>query len=85
MSELMARGLIGWPAGSQVRKKRVFRRFYQQMEDLEKDWRGPNLLAAAPKAQNAHDDYPDSLALALYLTKSVTMPEVEQGVNPFYR
>lgn len=85
MTELMARGLVAWPAGSQVRKKRVFRRFYQQMEDLEKDWRGPNLLAAAPNAANAHDDYPDSLALALYLTKSVTMPEVEQGVNPFYR
>lgn len=85
MQELMNRGLVAWPAGHGVRKKRVYRRFIQQMEDLEKEWRGPNMLAAAPKVQGAFDDYCDSLCLALFLTKSVTLPEVEQGINPFYR
>lgn len=85
MQELMNRGLVAWPAGHGVRKKRVYRRFIQQMEDLEKSWKGPNMLAAAPNVSGAFDDFCDSLALALFLTRSVTLPEVEQGVNPFYR
>jgi hypothetical protein len=85
MTELMNKGLVGWPAGSQVRKKRVYRRFIQQMGDLQQTWKGPHMLAAAPDLVNCHDDFCDSLALALYATKTATMPEIEQSSNPLYR
>lgn len=85
LQEVMNQGLIGWPAGAKVRRKKVYQRFIQQMTDLEKHYQGKYMLAAAPKAAEAHDDYPDSLALAVWLTKEVTMPEAEMGSNPFYR
>lgn len=85
LMEVMNQGLIGWPAGAKVRRKKTYQRFVQQMSDLEKSYQGKYLMAAAPKKAEAHDDYCDSLALAVYLTKAVTMPEAEQGSNPFYR
>lgn len=85
LTELMNKGLVGWPAGSQVRKKRTYRRFVHQMGNLEQTWKGPHMLAAAPNAADAHDDYCDSLALATYATKHATMPEIEQSTNPLYR
>jgi hypothetical protein len=84
LMEVMNQGLIGWPAGAKVRRKKVFQRFITQMTDLEKQYQGKYLLAAAPNAAEAHDDYPDSLALACYMTKAVTMPTAEESSNPFY-
>ena len=77
LGELLNRGRIEWPAHSSVRRLRTYRRFRQQMEDLEKKFEGPYVLAAAPNESDAHDDYPDSLALACALTKDYTMPFVE--------
>lgn len=85
LMEVMNLGLVGWPAGAKVRRTKKYQRFIQQMTDLEKNYQGKYLLAAAPNTAEAHDDYPDSLALAVYLSKAVTMPEAEQGSNPFYR
>lgn len=84
LMEVMNQGLIGWPAGAKVRRKKVYQRFITQMEDLEKTYQGKYLLAAAPNTAEAHDDFPDSLALACWMTKASTMPEAEQGTNPFY-
>ena len=84
LMEVMNQGLIGWPAGAKVRRKKNYRRFIQQMTDLEKHYQGKYLLAAAPKAADAHDDYCDSLALAVWMTRDATLPEAEQGSNPFY-
>lgn len=84
LMEVMNRSLIGWPGGARVKRKKTYQRFIQQMTDLEKSYQGKYLLAAAPNAADAHDDYCDSLALACYLTKEVTMPEAESGTNPFY-
>ena len=39
------------------------------MEDLEIVFKGPYVLAEAPKASDAHDDYPDSLSMACILSK----------------
>ncbi|MFF1701348.1 hypothetical protein [Streptomyces sp. NPDC058252] len=83
LMELLDRGLLSWPAHAYTRRLKTYKRFRQQMEDLEKKFEGPYVLAAAPNAADAHDDYADSLALACVLTKDYTMPEVEQSNSPF--
>jgi hypothetical protein len=83
LSELMSRGMISWPAHAKTRRLKTWRRFRQQMEDLEKHHRGAHLIGEAPEEAEAHDDYCDSLALACVLTKDLTLPEVEETVSPF--
>lgn len=68
LKQLMERKRILWPMGSKVRKLKVFRRFRQEMEDAELDYKGPNMAVAAPNAVGAHDDYVDSLAIAVFMT-----------------
>jgi hypothetical protein len=85
LMELMDRGHISWPAHAYTRRLKSYKRFRQQMEDLEKKFEGPYVLAEAPRAADAHDDYADSLALACVLTKDYTMPEVEVSNSPFQR
>jgi hypothetical protein len=85
LKTLMERRLIGWPAHAQTRRLRTWKRFYQQMTDLEVKFQGPNFLAHAPVEAHAHDDYADSLAIAVSLTLDLTMPNVEVSSSPFYR
>ena len=84
LTQLIQRGLVSWPAHAKTRRLKTWRRFYQQMIDAEKVFKGPNVLVAAPNEAEAHDDYVDSLALACSLTADLTMPEVEVSSNPFY-
>ena len=84
LGELIDRGMIGWPAHAKTRRLKTYRRFRQQMEDLEERFTGPHVIAEAPREADAHDDYPDSLALACVLTKDFTMPEVEVSQGLFY-
>lgn len=84
LSELMGRGLVSWPGHAKTRRLRTWRRFESQMKDLEKKYQGKYLLAAAPQEAEAHDDYPDSLALGCYLTRDWSLPEIEQTNSPFY-
>lgn len=80
---LIERRLIGWPAHAKTRRLKTFKRFRQQMEDLEKQYKGNHMVAAAPEEADAHDDYPDSLALACVLSKDGwELPEVEVTSNP---
>lgn len=85
LAQLIDREAIRWPAHSKTRALRTYRRFRTQMQDLEKIFQGPNVLAKAPDEVNAHDDYCDSLALACILTESFTMPSIEISKNVFYR
>ena len=84
LTELMNRRLISWPAHAHARRLRTYKRFYQQMTDAERSYKGGNMVVAAPNEADAHDDYVDSLALAAWLTKEGTMPEVEVSNNMFY-
>lgn len=84
LNELMGRRLIAWPAHAKTRRLKKWQRFYTQMTDAEKVYRGPNMVVAAPDETDAHDDYPDSLALACSLTQDMVMPEVQVEENPFY-
>lgn len=82
---LLDRRLIGWPSHAKTRRLRTWKRFYQQMSDLEVKFQGPNFLAHAPEEAHAHDDYADSLAIACALTMDLTMPQVEVSSSPFFR
>lgn len=84
LMQLFNRRAIGWPAHVETRRKKVWKRFRQQFEDLELHYEGPHVVAAAPKEAGAHDDYPDSLAIASVMTYDYTAPTVEVAVNPFY-
>ena len=75
--------MLSWPASPTARRLRTYKRFVQQMEDLEKQYVGGYLLAAAPEEAEAHDDYPDSLAIACVLTEATAMPTAEVSANPF--
>ena len=80
LKQLMDRAAISWPWGAKVRQRRVVRRFRQEMEDLELDFKGPNMKCEAPGQAHAHDDYPDSLAMAVILTKDDEEEEAAETV-----
>ena len=84
LQALMQRKLIGWPAHAKTRRLRTYKRFRQQMEDVELNYKGPNIVVSAPDEAHAHDDYVDSLAIACSLTANLTMPTVETSENLFY-
>jgi Terminase RNaseH-like domain len=85
LKQLVDRRLIGWPAHAKTRQLRRWKKFYQQMSDLEVKFQGPNFLAAAPEEAHAHDDYADSLAIACSLTLNLAMPTIEVSSNVFFR
>jgi hypothetical protein len=84
LMQLFARDAISWPAHAKTRRLKTWRRFRQQFEDLELHYEGPHVVAAAPKEAQAHDDYPDSAAIACSLTENFVAPVVEVANNPFY-
>jgi hypothetical protein len=84
LMQLFSRQAVGWPAHAKTRRLKVWKRFRQQFEDLELHYEGPHVVAAAPKEAGAHDDYPDSLAIACMMSIDYTAPTVEVANNPFY-
>jgi hypothetical protein len=82
LTELIGRRMVSWPSHAKTRRLRVWRRFFQQMIDLHKRYDGQYLLAEAPDEAGAHDDFPDSLANACFITKDLTMPTVEVSNAP---
>jgi len=85
LQALIQRKMIGWPAHAKTRRLRTWKRFFQQMVDAEKVFKGPNMMVAAPDEAHAHDDYVDSLAIACALTQDLVMPTIEVSNNPFFR
>jgi hypothetical protein len=85
LTELIQREQLILPGHSKARRTRTWKRFNQQMSDLEKVYKGPYLLAAAPNEKGAFDDYPDSLAIACAMTVMDTMPQIEASNSPFFR
>ena len=84
LTELIQREQLVIPGHSKARRTRSWKRFNQQMNDLEKVYRGPYMLAEAPNEKGAFDDYPDSLALACAMTVYDAMPTIQVGENPFF-
>lgn len=84
LRELLDRGKITWPARADAAKTKVYKRFMQEMSDLQVKFEGPYMLAEAPKEPNAHDDFCDSLAIALSAIPKDFEEEVVVTQNPFY-
>lgn len=84
LQALIQRRMIGWPAHAKTRRLRTWKRFMQQMLDAELDFKGPNIVVHAPEEAHAHDDYVDSLSLAVSCTQDLIMPEVLVSTNPFF-
>ena len=62
-------GRAKYPNSPEVQQTREYQKFKEQMIDLEKDFRGQLLVVHHPNVRGAHDDYPDSWALAVYGAK----------------
>ena len=84
LTQLIQREQLIIPGHSKARRTKRWRKFNQQMGELEKVNRGPYMLAAAPDERGAFDDYPDSLAIACSLTVADVMPTVSVYENPFF-
>ena len=84
LTELIQRNQLIIPGHSKAKRNKTWKKFNQQMSDLEKVYRGPYLLAAAPDEKGAFDDYPDSLAIACSLSTVDTMPMVTVSESPFF-
>jgi hypothetical protein len=81
--ELSSRRLT-YPAGSRASRLQKWQRFVSQMEDLEKEWRGQQMVVHKPKhSSDARDDYCDSLMMLCWLVNVRGTMEVEEGPNPF--
>lgn len=84
LQALIQRRMIGWPAHAKTRRLRTYKRFVQQMTDAEIQFKGPNFMVAAPDEAYAHDDYVDSLSLAVSCTQELVMPEITVSSSPFF-
>lgn len=84
LRELIDRTEVTWPAHSKVKRLKTWKRFRQEMEDLEISFKGPHMQAEAPHIRDAHDDYADSLSMACILSQSHEETTVEVYSNPFY-
>jgi hypothetical protein len=84
LQSLIQRGSLSYPSHAKTRRLRVWKRFYQQMTDVEVKYKGPNFMVEAPDEAYAHDDFVDSLAIACSLTRELVMPEVSVSSSPFF-
>lgn len=57
------------PADKETQETREYKKFTQQLEDLQKSYRGQTMVVSHPPERDAHDDYPDSWALAVFAAK----------------
>ena len=58
------------PMGEETKQTEEFKKFEQQLSDLQKSYSGSFLVVAHPDERGAHDDYPDSWALAVWGAKT---------------
>lgn len=84
LREMLDRGRIGWPSHASITNNKTYKNFIQQMSDLQVKFEGPYMLAEAPKEAHAHDDYCDSLAIALSIIPTSEVESIEVSNNPFY-
>jgi len=84
LTELIQREQLIIPGHSKAKRTKVWKKFNQQMSDLEKVYRGPYMLAAAPDERGAFDDFPDSLAIACCMSTVDVMPTVSVSESPFF-
>lgn len=80
LKQLIQRDQLVVPGSAKARGTRAWKKFNQQMGDLQLIQRGPYDTYAAPKERGAYDDFPDSLALAV----SLSTPDDSSGAVEVY-
>ena len=63
-------GRARFPMSDETKKTEEYQKFTQQLADLQKTYSGSFLVVSHPDERGAHDDYPDSWALALWGAKT---------------
>ena len=58
-----------FPMGEETQNSVEYKKFIQQLGDLQKGYSGSNLVVSHPQERGAHDDYPDSWALSVWGAK----------------
>lgn len=66
----IATGRARFPMSKETKETEEYKKFSQQMADLQKGYSGQFLVVSHPDERGAHDDYPDSWALALWGTRT---------------
>ena len=77
-------GRVHYPADEETQETREYQNFTQQCMDLEKSYSGQLMVVAHPDAQGAHDDYCDSLALAVLGAKGEGIEKAETSNERIY-
>ena len=62
-------GRARFPMGEETQNSVEYKKFIQQLGDLQKGYSGSNLVVSHPQERGAHDDYPDSWALSVWGAK----------------
>lgn len=62
-------GRARFPTSQSVKETKEYKKFSQQLSDLQKGYSGSFLVVSHPDERGAHDDYPDSWALAVWGSK----------------
>lgn len=62
-------GRARFPMSESTKETREYQKFTQQLEDLQKGYSGQHLVVSHPSEKGAHDDFPDSWALAVWGAK----------------
>lgn len=80
-------GRAKFPNSVETKKTREYREFIHQLGELQKTYSGQYLVVAHPPERNAHDDYPDSWALAVWGCKEeIGSSAIEvKETNPLYQ
>ena len=84
LQTMLDRRMLVFPGHSKAKRTRAWRRFRQQMGDAIKIFKQGQLLVAAPEEAEAHDDFVDSLCLAVAASEVEEQDSVEVFEAPFY-
>lgn len=70
-----------FPRSQETVESKEYGKFTQQLADLQKSYSGSNLVVSHPPERGAHDDYPDSWALAVWGTKDAGQVDNTETTN----
>ena len=74
-------GRARFPRSAETVQSKEYKRFSQQLGELQKGYSGSYLVVAHPPERGAHDDYPDSWALALWGAKDAGQVDNTETVS----
>lgn len=74
-------GRARFPMSKDTKNSIEYKKFSQQLADLQKGYSGSYLVVAHPDERGAHDDYPDSWALAVWGSKDAGQIDNTETLN----